>query len=64
MRIEAESKGVEVHGSIWVITSLVEDGLITKSKGAALLEALKEVNSSLPFEEIDKLIRKYRITEF
>lgn len=60
LRIEAENQGVEVHGSIWVIASLVEDGLIDKIKGVRLLELLKEVNSSLPFDEIDKLIRAYK----
>ena len=59
LRLEAERKGVEVHGSIWVITSLVENDLIGKVKGIQLLELLKEVNSSLPFEEINKLIRSY-----
>lgn len=60
LRNEAEEHGVEVHGSIWVITSLVNDGLIGKEKGIHLLESLKNVNSSLPFEEIDKLIRLYK----
>lgn len=60
LRIEAENQGVEVHGSIWVIRSLVEKGLIDKTKGIKLLGLLKEVNSSLPFEEIDKLIRSYK----
>lgn len=60
LKIEAEKQGVEVHGSIWVIRSLVENGLIDKMKGIMLLGLLKEVNSSLPFEEIDKLIRSYK----
>jgi len=60
LRIEAENQGVEVHGSIWVIASLVENGLINKTKGAKLLELLKEVNSSLPFNEINKLIKTYK----
>ena len=60
LRIEAENQGVEVHGSIWVIRSLVENGLIDKKKGIKLLESLKKVNSSLPFDEIDKLIRSYK----
>ena len=60
LRMEAENQGVEVHGSIWVITSLVEGGLIDRIKGIELLESLKEVNSSLPYEEIDKLIRLYK----
>ena len=60
LRIEAEMQGVEVHGSIWVIASLVEDSLIEKAKGIELLELLKTVNSSLPFNEIDRLIRSYK----
>ncbi len=60
LRIEAENQGVEVHGSIWVIRSLVENGLVDKTKGIKLLGLLKEVNSSLPFEEIDKLLRSYK----
>ena len=60
LRNEAEDHGVEVHGSIWVITTLVEKDLITKSKAIELLEMLKTVNTSLPYDEIDKLIRNYR----
>jgi predicted nucleic acid-binding protein len=60
LRLEAERNGVEVHGSIWVITSLVKNDLIDKVKGIQLLELLKEVNSSLPFEEINNLIRSYK----
>lgn len=60
LRLEAEGHGVEVHGTIWVITSLVEDALIDKVRGIELLETLKEVNSSLPFDEIDNLIRAYK----
>jgi len=60
LRIEAENQGVEVHGTIWVIESLVEKNLIEITKGIHLLETLIQVNSSLPFDEIDKLIRHYR----
>lgn len=60
LRTEAENQGVEVHGSIWVVVSLVESGLIDKTKGVRLLELLKEVNSGLPSDEIDKLIKAYK----
>ncbi|MCD4770405.1 MAG: hypothetical protein K8R35_09585 [Bacteroidales bacterium] len=60
LRNEAEDHGVEVHGSIWVITTLVEKDLITKSKAIELLEMLKTVNTSLPYDEIDKLIKNYK----
>jgi rRNA-processing protein FCF1 len=59
LRNEAEDHGIEVHGSIWVIESLVQNELIDKTKGIQLLESLKQVNSSLPYDEIEKLIRLY-----
>jgi predicted nucleic acid-binding protein len=60
LRKEAEANGIDVHGTIWVIDTLVENGLIDRFKGIELLERLKSVNSSLPFDEIDKLIRLYK----
>jgi predicted nucleic acid-binding protein len=60
LRMEAEANGIDVHGTIWVIDTLVENGLIDRFKGIELLERLKSVNSSLPFDEIDKLIRLYK----
>ena len=60
LRTEAESQGVEVHGTIWVMETLIEKNQIDRTKGIHLLETLKVVNSSLPLDEIDKLIKKYR----
>lgn len=60
LRKEAENQGVEVHGTIWVIRSLVDNELIDRIKGIHLLETLKRVNSSLPVVEIDSLIRLYK----
>ena len=60
LRKEAEDHGVEVHGTLWVIVTLVENGLIDRNTGIELLKLLKKVNSSLPFDEIGKLIRKYK----
>jgi predicted nucleic acid-binding protein len=60
LRKEAEANGIDVYGTIWIIDTLVENGLIDRFKGIELLERLKSVNSSLPFDEIDKLIRLYK----
>ena len=60
LRSEAENQGVEVHGTIWVIERLVEQNLIKMGRGVHLLETLKQANSSLPFDEINKLIERYR----
>lgn len=60
LRSEAEEQGMEVNGSLWVIRTLVETKIISPVVAAELLEKLKIVNDSLPKEEIDKLIRKYK----
>jgi rRNA-processing protein FCF1 len=61
LRFEAEESGLVVNGSIWVIRMLVESKTVTMVKGIELLEKLKTVNSNLPFDEIDKLIKKWQI---
>lgn len=60
LRNEAEEQGLEVNGSLWVIKTLVETKIIAPVLAAGLLEKLKVVNDSLPKEEIDKLIKKYK----
>ncbi len=60
LRKETEELGIEVHGSIWVIDTLVKKGLIAREKGIELLNKLKRLNTSLPVKEIDKLIRQYK----
>jgi len=45
LRKEAESLGLEVHGSIWVINQLIDSGLVSKMKGIELFKQLKLVNS-------------------
>ena len=59
LRKEAQEQGIKVHGSIWVIENLAINQLIEKPYAVILLEKLKETNSSLPIDEIDKLIKKY-----
>jgi len=60
LRSEAEEQGLEVNGSLWVIRTLVETKIITPVLAVGLLEKLTAVNDSLPKEEIDKLIKKYK----
>lgn len=60
LRSEAEEQGLEVNGSLWVIKTLVETKIIEPVLAVGLLEKLTTVNNSLPIEEIDKLIKKYK----
>lgn len=61
LRSEAEEKGLEVHGSIWVVMMIVETKLLSAAKGIDLFEKLKIVNDSLPKDEIDKLIKRLKL---
>lgn len=60
LRNEAEDLNIEVHGSIWVINELIEKGIVSWAKGTELLEKLKLINASLPHDEINKLIKKFK----
>jgi rRNA-processing protein FCF1 len=60
LRSEAEEQGLEVNGSLWVIRTLVETKIIAPALAVELLEKLRIVNDSLPKDEIDKLIKKYK----
>ena len=50
LRNEAEDFGLEVHGTLWVIDTLVEKEKIDKKKGIEMLKALKEENPLLPID--------------
>jgi predicted nucleic acid-binding protein len=60
MRDIAESIGLEVHGSLWVITELMSRNLISNEKALALLDALKRTNDWLPKHEIEKIIKSLK----
>jgi len=60
LRSEAEENGLEVHGSIWAVTMIVETKPLSAAKGIELFEKLKIVNDGLPKEEIEKLIKKLK----
>ena len=60
LRSEAIDQGVTVHGSLWVIRTLVEQKIISVEVGVENLEKLKIINDRLPLEEIEKLIKKLK----
>ena len=60
LRSEAIDQGVKVHGSLWVIRTLVEQKIISSETGIDYLEMLKVINDRLPVEEIEKLIKKLK----
>lgn len=61
LRKEAEERGLEVHGSIWLINELVEEGILPPQEGVNKLILLKKVNSRLPLKEIDHAIAEIKM---
>jgi predicted nucleic acid-binding protein len=60
LKIEALAQGLEVHGSIWVIRQLIDNAIISKSRGIELYEKMKIINSRLPHNEIDEQIKRLK----
>lgn len=58
LRKEAEEQGLEVNGSLWVISTMTASGKVETPQALAMLEKLKQINSSLPAAEIDKLMNR------
>jgi len=59
LRKEAEENGLEVRGSLWVISQLQKANILSNNSAILLLEKLKLQNQSLPKNEIDRLIFMY-----
>ncbi|PGH38297.1 MAG: hypothetical protein CRN43_16040 [Candidatus Nephrothrix sp. EaCA] len=62
LRKEAIDNGIEVHGSIWVLIELEKENIVGKQKTIELLEQLKSVNSRLPHDEMDKIIKRLKMS--
>jgi len=56
----AESRGIEVHGILWVIESMVEQNVISRMKATQALEKLKNMNSRVPNSLINNYIERYK----
>ena len=60
LKNEAIDQDVKVHGSLWVIQTIVEQKIIGAEMGVEYLEMLKVINDRLPLEEIEKMIKKLK----
>ena len=60
LRKVALSEGVEVHGTIYIISEMVEHHILSELQGAQKLEILLNSNQRLPKSIINHLIEKWR----
>lgn len=60
LRRQAEARGVEVNGLLWVIDTIVENGIMSGEAMIPYLEHYLQTNMRAPENEINKKIELYR----
>lgn len=51
--------GFEVHGTLWIVTAMVDQELISKRTAAKALRHMIENNRRLPRDEVEELINRW-----
>lgn len=59
LRIEAERRRIEVHGTLWILDQLVAEAVISPENAAARLRGLLDTGRFLPLRESEKRIRMW-----
>lgn len=60
LREAAETEGVSVHGTLWILDQLLESNLITHSKAREALKKMMAKNRWLPKAECTKRLKKWK----
>lgn len=60
LRELAETEGIEVHGTLWLLDELVRRGVITPAEASEGLERMLADGSRLPEKECDLRLRRWR----
>jgi predicted nucleic acid-binding protein len=58
LRDAAKELGVEVHGTIWLVEQMLKNKKITIEVARIAFQQMKDSGSRLPWEEVEKLLRK------
>lgn len=59
LRDAAESEGIEVHGSLWVVDALVDTGTVEPPEAARALQLMLEADRRLPEDEVNERIKDW-----
>jgi hypothetical protein len=60
LRRTAEERSLTVHGTLWVMSELVANEIMTGADAALVLERLMEMNRRLPIAECRKFLANWR----
>lgn len=56
LRSVATELSVEVHGTIWLVDSMLKDGKITNDVARVAFQKMKDTGSRLPWDEVEKIL--------
>lgn len=59
LREAAETEGVEVHGTLWLLDRMVASGAVTEREAAAGLKAMMQAARRLPKDEVERRLRRW-----
>jgi len=60
LRSAAESEGVKVHGTLWLLDQMVEAAILEPQEAVARLLRMLEASRRLPGEEVERRLRSWR----
>jgi predicted nucleic acid-binding protein len=60
LRSAAESEGVKVHGTLWLIDRMVESDLLERREAIVKLLLMVQAGRRLPAEEVDRRLRIWK----
>ena len=60
LREAARHEGVEVHGTLWVVESLIQANLLTVEGARASYQSMWEANRRLPWDQAERRLRRLR----
>lgn len=58
LREAAEAEAVRVHGTIWLVERMIDEGLITTKAARTAFKSMKADGRRLPWQEADRMIRR------
>lgn len=59
LRKVAEENGIEVHGTLFLLNKLVEEGMLKPIEAITKIKELQGINHRLPLGEINRLIQSW-----
>lgn len=59
LREAAETEGVEVHGTLWLLDRMIRANALTKAEAATGLRRMMEVGRRLPKGEVEKRLKRW-----